>query len=335
MQDRHAKHPFVVSSFIVCAALLTLSACSDGDRSPAARLLPTSPSVVSNPQPTGSTPSVDAALRAFPGRALAYQFRRDDLEQKYRAMGRSRFSTFVDPEGSVIWVGEYLRYRAAECSHTDAFNRVAQQIGGGGVPPVCGQNEREFPGRAEALQFRRQLEGVYQARGAGLADTAVDDEGDVIWTMEYYRYVLSGCSHTDTVQKIINQIDGRGVAADCTPPPVVIVPPVLPPTAPLTGAIAVQNTPCVAPATGSVSCRFAASASGGQGPYAFSWSFAAPLSTATATGQQVSPDLGCSFSAGVVTFNVTIALTVTPASGSAVTVSGSQQIARAAGACGT
>ena len=88
--------------------------------------------------------------------------------------------------------GGDLRYRAGQCSHEEAFTRVRAQINGGGVPGPCGQNEQPFPGRAEALSFRRQLEAVYQSRGAGLADTVVDDEGDVIRTMEYLSLRVIG-----------------------------------------------------------------------------------------------------------------------------------------------
>jgi hypothetical protein len=45
--------------------------------------------------------------------------------------------------------------------------------------------------------------------------------------------------------------------------------------------------------------------------------------------------LGCDFAAGVTTFQVNITLTITDASRARATVTGSQQITRAAGACGT
>jgi hypothetical protein len=171
------------------------------------------------------------ALRPFPGRELAFQFRSVDLEQLYRGqLGRPAFATNVNPEGSVIWVSEYLRYRVAQCSPGDALNRIVTQISGGGVPPVCGQTEEPFPGREEALSFRRQLETIYRNRNAPPADTHVNDEGDVIWTMEYLRYVLSGCSQSLTIQKITDQINGRGVPADCSSSPPPPPPPPPPPS---------------------------------------------------------------------------------------------------------
>ena len=305
--------------------LLIAAGCSDGSRS----ATPTSPTATPSIAQSASLNAVritDAALRPFPGRENAYRFRTEDLEQRYRQMGRTRVQTFVNPEGSVIWVGEYLRYRAGQCSHADAFSRIRSQINGGGVPAVCGQDEQPFPPRNEALAFRRELEAVYQARGAGLADTVVDDEGDVIWTMEYYRYVLSGCSHTVAIQKIMEQIAGSPVPADCGGTT----------TQPLVVSFSVRNTPCIAPATGQVSCQFAVALSGGLPPYTYEWQFRSPNGRqAEERGTIVSPVLGCDYSAGVGQFNVAVTLTVRQSGGSPVTITGNQLVVRAANACGT
>jgi len=104
----------------------------------------------------------------------------------------------------------------------------------------------------------------------------------------------------------------------------------------LTGSFAVQNTPCVAPSTGPVTCRFVASASGGEGPYRFDWRITAPngANVRVDNQQQTSPEIGCGFSTGVATFNVTVVLTITPASGAPITVNGTQVIARNSGVCG-
>jgi hypothetical protein len=92
----------------------------------------------------------------------------------------------------------------------------------------------------------------------------------------------------------------------------------------------------VAPGQGSVSCKFIATATGGTPSYTFDWRFVGPTgNTATPNGQQVDPVLGCDIATGVATFNVNITLTIRDAARSTVTVTGSQQIARAAGNCGT
>ena len=45
---------------------------------------------------------------------------RRTLETTYQQMGRGLSTTSVDPEGSAIWITEYLRYRTNACDHADA-----------------------------------------------------------------------------------------------------------------------------------------------------------------------------------------------------------------------
>lgn len=155
----------------------------------------------------------------FPPRTEALLFR-IALEAKYRdGLRRNSVLTYVDQEGTVVWVQEYLRYRVNLCSHVDAIIRVFQQIDGFGVQPVCGvTNTAVFGPRQEPLDFMVQLEAKYQN---GLRRTAqptfVDVEGNVIWVQEYFRYRVSGCDHPTAQQKVFDQIDGRGVAATCAP----------------------------------------------------------------------------------------------------------------------
>jgi hypothetical protein len=63
-----------------------------------------------------------------------------------------------------------------------------------------------FPDRREPVEFRTQLEGVYQARGAQRTSTFVDIEGTVIWTTEYIRYRLSNCSDAESISKVAFEI---------------------------------------------------------------------------------------------------------------------------------
>jgi hypothetical protein len=109
-----------------------------------------------------------------------------------------------------------------------------------------------------------------------------------------------------------------------------------PPT-PFTASINVLNTPCTAPSSGAVTCRFSGSAAGAPSPFTFNWRFTNPANNQaiTATGQEVQPELGCNVSSGVVTFNLSVSLTATGGNGASTTVTGSQQIARLKGACGT
>lgn len=73
-----------------------------------------------------------------------------------------------------------------------------------------------FPPRNEPLAFRQQLEMVYQTQlGRDTSSTFVDLEGDVVWTQEYLRYRLSGCSHASAVQNVLAEIDGTATAPEC------------------------------------------------------------------------------------------------------------------------
>jgi hypothetical protein len=86
------------------------------------------------PEPCGSA-SRGAAV--FPPRNETYSFRLE-LEDIYRTdLRRQPSDTRVDPEGDVVWIQEYLRYRLSGCNHTDAVARTMLQVDGRGVQPTC------------------------------------------------------------------------------------------------------------------------------------------------------------------------------------------------------
>jgi hypothetical protein len=73
-----------------------------------------------------------------------------------------------------------------------------------------------FPPRNEPFAFRQQLETVYQTQlHRTTTSTFVDIEGTVVWTQEYLRYRLSGCSHLQAVQNVLSQIDGAAGPPEC------------------------------------------------------------------------------------------------------------------------
>jgi hypothetical protein len=143
------------------------------------------------------------------------------LNQVYRdLLLRSPVATFVDLEGWVVWIQEYLRYRVNGCSHFDASFRVGVQIGGGGVPTVCAIIPAgvvvPFPPRNESFAFGLELNEVYRdllRRGAVAAN--VDLEGWIVWISEYLRYRTFGCSHNDASFRVGVQIGGGGVPPVC------------------------------------------------------------------------------------------------------------------------
>lgn len=167
---------------------------------------------------TGAAATGAVPFAAFPPRNEPFAFRQD-LEAKYRdGLRRSPTSTFVDLEGDIVWIQEYLRYRVGGCSHADAESRVFAQISGGGVQPVCSSTESPFPPRNEPFAFRQDLETRYRdVLRRSATSSFVDIEGDIVWIQEYLRYRVSSCGHQDAETKVFIQIDGRGVQADCKP----------------------------------------------------------------------------------------------------------------------
>jgi hypothetical protein len=156
---------------------------------------------------------------AFPAQNETLDFR-NQLETYYRtSLGRGPLSTYVDNVGDAVWTSEYLRYRVNQCSDQTAVQRVLDEINGLGTAGVCGSSpvgQVIFPPRNEALNFRNQLETEYRDvlhRGPNV--TAVDNEGDVVWTQEYLRYRVNGCGHADAVTKVFLQIGGQGVQPTC------------------------------------------------------------------------------------------------------------------------
>ena len=73
----------------------------------------------------------------FPGRNESFLFR-NELETKYAtAWAAPRIGTFVDREGEVVWMQEYIRYRVNGCDHATAVARVLTQIDGGAAGGIC------------------------------------------------------------------------------------------------------------------------------------------------------------------------------------------------------
>jgi hypothetical protein len=156
----------------------------------------------------------------FPARNQTVDFGLQ-LNGVYRdQLRRSPVNTFVDLEGWVVWIQEYLRYRVNGCSHFDASFRVGVQIGGGGVPAVCAIIPAgvvvPFPPRNESFAFGLELNEVYRdllRRGA--VSAFVDLEGWIVWISEYLRYRTFGCSHNDASFRVGIQIGGGGVPPVC------------------------------------------------------------------------------------------------------------------------
>ncbi len=205
---------------VIAVVLLAMVACSSPDR--ARRMSPTGPSAATTP---GTGPMGLGGISGpmdvlFPSRADSFEFR-NQLEAKYQnGLGRPASSTYVDREGEVVWVQEYIRYRVNGCDHETAVARVMTQIDGGAPGGICAENRDfliQFPPRDQTMDFRRRLETKYQQMGRGLQQTFVDMEGSVIWTQEYLRYRVNECDHASATQKVMAQIDGGAVSPTCVP----------------------------------------------------------------------------------------------------------------------
>lgn len=73
-----------------------------------------------------------------------------------------------------------------------------------------------FPPRNETFDFRVGLETKYRRDlGRPDIDSFVDVEGAVVWTQEYLRYRLNGCSDEQATGRVRQQILGRGVQPVC------------------------------------------------------------------------------------------------------------------------
>ncbi len=123
----------------------------------------------------------------------------------------------------------------ATAAATAPGHAATSPAGGSGGPGVALPGDEvsrpsvvAFPPRNESFLFRQDLETLYRTalqrpEGASF----VDKEGDLVWTQEYLRYRVNGCSHEEATARTLAQIDGATIASVCgeTPPGVVNFPP--------------------------------------------------------------------------------------------------------------
>ena len=134
-------------------------------------------------------------------------------------LGAASVTTFVDPEGAVVWLSEYARYRVGLCDHGTSQSRVFSQIDSGvsiGVCALTPPGAIPFPPRNEGLQFMIALNDKYRdSLGRAATSSFVDNEGAVVWVLEYFRYRLNRCSHGDATTRVFQQILGQGIQPTC------------------------------------------------------------------------------------------------------------------------
>ena len=157
---------------------------------------------------------------SFPPRNEPYDFY-NNLNGLYQTELRSGTSgTYVDAEGTVIWVTEYARQRVGQCAHEVATQNTIDQIRGIGSTLTCNLTPRgpiPFPPRDQTVRFMDSLEDTYRTvLGMSQETTFVNNEGAVVWILEYLRYRLNNCNHADAQLKVFQQIRGLGIQPTCT-----------------------------------------------------------------------------------------------------------------------
>jgi hypothetical protein len=97
--------------------------------------------------------------------------------------------------------------------------RVFWQIDAGVMSGVCAITPGgaiPFPARNEGLDFMNQLDAVYRDRlRRSPSSVYVNNEGRVVWILEYLRYRLNGCGHVDAATRVFQQILGQGIQPVC------------------------------------------------------------------------------------------------------------------------
>ena len=207
-----------VRRVVIVIVFAALAACSNERGLPPTTASPTAPSAHLAADLNSVGGGSGRMVVGFPPRNEAIDFRAQ-LESKYvNSLRRPVQQVFVDPEGEVVWIGDYDRYRVNGCDHNTATQYVLTQIDGAAPPPICSvlqfPETASYPPRDHVVDFRRQLGSKYQSMGRS-AQSAVDPDGAAIWTAEYFRYRTSGCDHPTAVQNVMTQIDGNPAPQSC------------------------------------------------------------------------------------------------------------------------
>jgi hypothetical protein len=156
---------------------------------------------------------------AFPPRNEPNAFYQQLQTVYQNELRAAQSATYVDAEGAVIWLTEYARQRVGQCGHDTAATNTLNQITSGGGTQVCGltlAGAIPFPPRNEGLLFMNQLDNTYRDSLRRVQGSSyVNNEGAVVWVLEYLRYRLNGCNHGDATTKVLQQIRGQGIQPVC------------------------------------------------------------------------------------------------------------------------
>ena len=156
---------------------------------------------------------------SFPARNEPNDFFNQLISLYRDELRAAQVTTYIDPEGTVVWLTEYARYRVGLCDHSSAQTRVFSAIDNTGVYGVCALTPAgtiPFPPRNEGLEFINALQVKYRdGLRAAAGSSYINSEGAVVWVLEYLRYRLNSCSHGDATTKVFMQIRGQGIQPVC------------------------------------------------------------------------------------------------------------------------
>jgi hypothetical protein len=135
----------------------------------------------------------------------------DDFGQTQASVMDSHVSNLFTLTSDDI-AGAQALYGAAASGGGSTTGGTPTGGGGGGT----GDATVSFPPREESLDFRTALEAKYRdSLRRSRSSTAVDNEGDVVWTQEYLRYRVNQCSHAVAIANVLTQIAGNAGPAVC------------------------------------------------------------------------------------------------------------------------
>lgn len=156
---------------------------------------------------------------SFPPRNESNDFFRQLVALYRDELRAAAETTYLDDEGKVVWLSEYAYYRVGQCDHASSQSRVFTQIQDQIAYGVCALTPAgtiSFPPRNEGLQFMLALDELYKTGlGRSALTSFVNNEGAVVWVLEYLRYRLNGCNHGDGVSRVFAQIRGHGIQPVC------------------------------------------------------------------------------------------------------------------------
>lgn len=154
-------------------------------------------------------------LRRSVGGDTVYDFRRIALHEFGHALGLDHPDDLGQRVVAIMNGGSHVE----EQVYTDDINGLRALYGGTTTPPPPPTTTPvviNFPPRNESLMFRTALESRYRdVLRRGTTTSFVDIEGTVVWTQEYLRYRVNRCGHQDAVDRVMLQIDGRGIQPVC------------------------------------------------------------------------------------------------------------------------